>query len=435
MDVEPSDSLISLISINNLSLELILLFIIIGFLILFSALISGSEVAFFSLNPNSWKKNNLSSSKKLIYKLLKEPNNLLATILVANNFFNVAIIILSTYITAELFNFSNSPIIEFTIQVVVVTFILLLLGEVIPKVFANQKSLLFASLMSRPVYILSKIFYPINKILVSSSTIIEKKFQNKGYKISIDELSTALEIAGDNDTNEDEKRILKSIVQFGNIDVKQIMKSRIDIISIEESFSFNKIKSIIISSGYSRIPVYKDNFDNVTGVLYIKDLLPHLKKDKFNWKKLIRTPFFVPESKMIDDLLKEFQIKKIHLAIVVDEYGGTSGIVTLEDIIEEIVGEINDEFDDDGNVYSKLDDKNYVFEGKTPLTDIIKVLNIEADFFNEIKGDSDTLAGLILEINGKIPIKNDVIKFKNYKFTIESSDKKRVKRIKLSIDE
>ncbi len=435
MDVEPSDSLISLISINNLSLELILLFIIIGFLILFSALISGSEVAFFSLNPNSWKKNNLSSSKKLIYKLLKEPNNLLATILVANNFFNVAIIILSTYITAELFNFSNSPIIEFTIQVVVVTFILLLLGEVIPKVFANQKSLLFASLMSRPVYILSKIFYPINKILVSSSTIIEKKFKNKGYKISIDELSTALEIAGDNDTNEDEKRILKSIVQFGNIDVKQIMKSRIDIISIEESFSFNKIKSIIISSGYSRIPVYKDNFDNVTGVLYIKDLLPHLKKDKFNWKKLIRTPFFVPESKMIDDLLKEFQIKKIHLAIVVDEYGGTSGIVTLEDIIEEIVGEINDEFDDDGKVYSKLDDKNYVFEGKTPLTDIIKVLNIEADFFNEIKGDSDTLAGLILEINGKIPIKNDVIKFKNYKFTIESSDKKRVKRIKLSIDD
>ena len=435
MDVEPPDSLISLISINNLSLELILLFILIGFLILFSALISGSEVAFFSLNPNSWKKNNLSSSKKLIYKLLKEPNNLLATILVANNFFNVAIIILSTYITAELFNFSNSPIIEFTIQLVVVTFILLLLGEVIPKVFANQKSLLFASLMSRPVYILSKIFYPINKILVSSSTIIEKKFQTKGYKISIDELSTALEIAGDNDTNEDEKRILKSIVQFGNIDVKQIMKSRIDIISIEESFSFNKIKNIIISSGYSRIPVYKDNFDNVTGVLYIKDLLPHLKKDKFNWKKLIRTPFFVPESKMIDDLLKEFQIKKIHLAIVVDEYGGTSGIVTLEDIIEEIVGEINDEFDDDGKVYSKLDDKNYVFEGKTPLTDIIKVLNIEADFFNEIKGDSDTLAGLILEINGKIPIKNDVIKFKNYKFTIESSDKKRVKRIKLSIDD
>ena len=435
MDVEPSDSLISLIIINNLSLELILLFIIIGFLILFSALISGSEVAFFSLNPNSWKKNNLSSSKKLIYKLLKEPNNLLATILVANNFFNVAIIILSTYITAELFNFSNSPIIEFTIQVVVVTFILLLLGEVIPKVFANQKSLLFASLMSRPVYILSKILYPINKILVSSSTIIEKKFKNKGYKISIDELSTALEIAGDNDTNEDEKRILKSIVQFGNIDVKQIMKSRIDIISIEESFSFNKIKSIIISSGYSRIPVYKDNFDNVTGVLYIKDLLPHLKKNKFNWKKLTRTPFFVPESKMIDDLLKEFQIKKIHLAIVVDEYGGTSGIVTLEDIIEEIVGEINDEFDDDGKVYSKLDDKNYVFEGKTPLTDIIKVLNIEADFFNEIKGDSDTLAGLILEINGKIPIKNDVIKFKNYKFTIESSDKKRVKRIKLSIDD
>ena len=435
MDVEPSDSLISLISINNLSLELILLFIIIGFLILFSALISGSEVAFFSLNPNSWKKNNLSSSKKLIYKLLKEPNNLLATILVANNFFNVAIITLSTYITAELFNFSNSPIIEFTIQLVVVTFILLLLGEVIPKVFANQKSLLFASLMSRPVYILSKILYPINKILVSSSTIIEKKFKNKGYKISIDELSTALEIAGDNDTNEDEKRILKSIVQFGNIDVKQIMKSRIDIISIEESFSFNKIKNIIISSGYSRIPVYKDNFDNVTGVLYIKDLLPHLKKDKFNWKKLIRTPFFVPESKMIDDLLKEFQIKKIHLAIVVDEYGGTSGIVTLEDIIEEIVGEINDEFDDDGKVYSKLDDKNYVFEGKTPLTDIIKVLNIEADFFNEIKGDSDTLAGLILEINGKIPIKNDVIKFKNYKFTIESSDKKRVKRIKLSIDD
>ena len=437
MATDPDQTILLLQSyfMKTLEWDFLLLFGAIFFLLLCSALISGSEVAFFSLKTNNWKEENTETSKVLIKKLLNRPNHLLATILIANNFFNVAIIILSTYITAELFHFQNTPVLEFIIQVCVVTFLLLLLGEVIPKVFANQNSLSFASFMSRPIYILSKLLSPINSILVSTSLIIENHFQNKGYKISIDELSNAVQITADQNTNEEEKRILKSIVEFGNIDVKQIMKSRIDVIAFEENMGFHEVKEIILKSGYSRIPVYKKNFDSVIGILYIKDLLPFLKEEKFNWTKLIRTPFFVPESKMIDDLLKEFQIKKIHLAIVVDEYGGTAGIVTLEDIIEEIVGEINDEFDDDGIIFSKLDNRNYIFEGKTALTDVLKVINGSPNSFNNIKGDSDTLAGLILELNGKIPEKGDVLKYNRYKFIIESVDQRRVKRVKLTIHE
>ena len=388
-------------------------------LLLCSALISGSEVAFFSLNPNKWQEKDMSKRQAVIKKLLQRPNHLLATILITNNFVNVAIIILSTYITAGLFNFNGYPILEFIIQVVIVTFLLLLLGEVIPKVFANQNALSFASFMSTPINILSKIFAPVSSVLVATTSVIEKHFQNKGYQISVDELSTALDLAGENDTNEEEKRILRSIVEFGNIDVKEIMKSRVDVIAIEEQTSFDEVKILVVSSGYSRIPVYKENFDTILGVLYIKDMLSHIKEEKFDWTSLVRTPFFVPESKMIDDLLKEFQEKKIHLAIVVDEYGGTSGIVTLEDIIEEIVGEINDEFDDDGIIFSKLDNSNYIFEGKTSLNDVLKTINGEIDYFDEVKGDAETLAGLILELKGNIPEKGEVLAYQPYTFTMQ----------------
>ena len=437
MDEDPQQRILLLQEnfLNPLNWELTLAIGAMFLLLLCSALISGSEVAFFTLNPNKWQEKDMSKRQKVIKKLLHRPNYLLATILITNNFVNVAIIILSTYITASLFNFNSFPILEFIIQVVVVTFLLLLLGEVIPKVFANQNALAFASVMSTPVNILSKVFAPISSVLVATTSVIEKRFQSKGYQISVDELSTALDLAGENDTNEEEKRILRSIVEFGNIDVKEIMKSRVDVVAIEEQTSFKKVKELVISSGYSRIPIYKENFDTILGVLYIKDMLLHIKKEKFDWTSLVRTPFFVPESKMIDDLLKEFQEKKIHLAIVVDEYGGTSGIVTLEDIIEEIVGEINDEFDDDGIMYSKLDNSNYIFEGKISLNDVLKTIDGEIDYFDEVKGDADTLAGLILELKGNIPEKGEVLVYKPYTFTIESVDQRRVKRVKLSIDE
>ena len=436
MDEDPQQRILLLqeIFLNPLNWELTLAIAAMFMLLLCSALISGSEVAFFSLNPNKLQDKNMIKGQEIIKKLLNRPNHLLATILITNNFVNVAVIILSTYITAGFFKFSGLPILEFIIQVVVVTFLLLVLGEVIPKVFANQNALAFASFMSTPINILSKLFTPVSSILVATTSVIEKRFQNKGYQISVDELSSALDLAGENDTNEDEKRILRSIVEFGNIDVKEIMKSRLDVIAIEAQTSFEEVKKIVVRSGYSRIPVYKENFDTILGVLYIKDTLPYIKKEKFDWKSLVRTPFFVPESKMIDDLLKEFQEKKIHLAIVVDEYGGTSGIVTLEDIIEEIVGEINDEFDDDGITFSKLDNSNYIFEGKTSLNDVLKTIDGEIDYFDEVKGDSDTLAGLILELKGNIPEKGEVLTYKPYTFTIESVDQRRVKRVKVSID-
>lgn len=415
--------------------NLIILMFVISFLIICSALISGSEVAFFSIDPKKWNKKEEKISYKLIGKLLEKPNKLLATILIANNFVNVGIIILSTYITSSVFNFDSAPILKFGIQVVAVTFLLLMLGELIPKVFANQNPLKFARLMARPLMFLNKLFYPLSSLLVHSTSFIEKRFNSKGYNISVDDLSNVLDIAGENDTNVEEKRILRSIVEFGNIQVKEIMKSRVDVTAFSINTSFNEVKKEIIKSGYSRTPVYSESFDKIKGILYIKDLLPHLDTPDFEWKTILRSPFFVPEGKMIDDLMREFQQKKIHLAIVVDEYGGTSGIVTLEDIIEEIVGDINDEFDDDGVKFSKLDSLNFIFEGKTSINDALKILNLEFDYFDEIKGESDSLAGLILEMEGNIPAIGEILEFNHLTFKIESVDKRRIKRVKITIDE
>lgn len=437
MDEDPYLFFLSTIILDQNPIDAGIVFstFIVFLLLVCSALISGSEVAFFSIDS---KKINTIKKEEAFYNiktLLNKPNKLLATILITNNLVNVAIIILSTYITNTIFDFDSLPILKFIIQIVVVTFILLMTGELIPKVLANQNPLKFAKLMTRPLGILNDLFSPISNLLVSSSSFIEKRSKSRGYNISVDDLSKVLDLAGENVTNSEEKRILRSIVEFGNIQVKEIMKSRIDVTSFSIDSKFKNIKSKIIKSGYSRIPVYRENFDQIEGVLYIKDLLPHLEKDEFEWESIIREPFFVPEGKMIDDLLKEFQLKKIHLAIVVDEYGGTSGIITLEDIIEEIVGEINDEFDDDGLQFSKLDEYNFIFEGKVSLNDALKILDLEFDFFDSIKGESDSLAGLILEISGTIPKVGEILNFENLTFKIEAVDKRRIKRVKISINE
>ena len=323
---------------------------------------------------------------------------------------------------------------QFIIQIVIITFLLLLFGEVLPKVYANNKAVSFAKFMSLPLSFLEKTFKPISTILIYSTRIIDRKIKNNRHNLSVDDLSNALELTSDENENKDEKKILEEIVKFGNTDVKQIMRSRIDITALDYKSTFAEVIKTIEKTGFSRIPIYQDNFDFIKGILYIKDLLPHLNKgDNFKWNKLIRKVFFVPENKKIDDLLKEFQEKKIHLAVVVDEYGGTSGIVTLEDIIEEIVGDINDEFDDDDIIYSKLDNKNYVFEGKTTLKDFYRIINIRGENFEQKKGEADSIAGFIIENTGNFPEKGQKINFENYMFSIESVNNRRITRIKVTL--
>ena len=437
MEEEFSPLLLSLffdITFEPISIGIVLNFIIIILLLFCSALISGAEVAFFSLAPNDVEilKKEKSKKTKLVLNLLKNPNKLLATILITNNFINIGIIILSTYLTASVFQFPENSIMGFMIQIVVITFVIVLFGEITPKVYANRNALLFSKWMSTPLNFSSTIFSPLSFLLTSSTAFIDKRLKQKKEVVSMDEIAEALELTTETQQNEEEQKILKSIVEFGNIDVKEIMKSRVDVIAIEKNIVFEKVIEIVVESGFSRIPVLKESFDNVIGILYIKDLIPYLEKEiNFKWQELIRPAYFVPETKMISDLLKEFQEKKIHLAIVVDEYGGTSGIVTLEDILEEIVGEINDEFDDDGNYFSVLDDHNFIFEGKISLNDFLKTAKGEVNYFDEVKGDSDTLAGLILELKGGMPQKGEIINFDPYIFTIESANKRKINRIKV----
>jgi gliding motility-associated protein GldE len=400
-------------------------------------MVSGSEVAFFSLTPTDLEELNGSETKrsKTLGKLIEQPKSLLASILIANNFINVGIVILSAYITAGLFDFTNSPLLGFIFNVVVITFLILMFGEVLPKVYANSNAVAFALFMASPIMGVRKTMSPLISGLVWVSNLFEN--QNKrGKSLSVNDLEHALELTDEDATTDDEHKILQGIVKFGSTTVKQIMKPRTDVVALDVQYSYEEVMNVIVSHGFSRIPVYAESFDEIKGILYIKDLLPYIEvEDTFDWKQLIREPFYVPEYKKIDDLLKEFQEKKIHLAIVVDEFGGTSGIITLEDVIEEIVGEINDEFDDEDLVYSKLDDKNYVFEGKTPLNDFYKVLDIDGDDFEDSKGDSDSLAGFILEISGQFPDKNDVLTFNQYTFTIEALEKRRIQRIKVTIED
>lgn len=405
-------------------------------LLVSSALVSGSEVAFFSLSPSD-KEDLLKGKSKTetrVVELLSEPKKLLANILIANNFINIAIVVISTYIVGNLFVFSaEEKLWEILITVVGVTFLILLVGEVIPKVYAANNSLFLAKFMSGPLLIIGRIVFPLSAILVKSTSFIDKRIKKKGTDISVNDLENALEITEIEDVTEDDKKILEGIVKFGNTDVKQIMKSRVDVVAFDRAEPFDSLINHILESGYSRIPIYEDSFDNVVGILYVKDLLPYLMEKDFEWTSLLRDPLFVPEMKKIDDLLKQFQEQKVHMAIVVDEYGGTSGIVTLEDIIEEIIGDITDEFDDDDITYTKIDDKNYVFEGKISLVDLYKVLDIEGSIFEENKGESDTLAGFLIELSGKILRKNEKINFDNYTFIVEAADKRRIKQIKVTI--
>jgi putative hemolysin len=408
-------------------------------LLLGSAMVSGAEVAFFSLGPNQLHELRLKEDKadKAVLHLLEMPKHLLATLLISNNFFNVAIVIISTYVTNSLFDFSKFPYwLAFLIQVVVVTSLILLFGEVMPKVYATRSSIKLARILAGPLRILIRIFYPLSSLLVRSTSLIDRRISRKAYNVSIGELSDAIELTSGENTPDEERKILQGIVKLGDIEVKEIMKSRVDVTAVDVRISFKELLELIVEAGYSRIPAYEDSFDHVKGILYSKDLLPHLgREDDFDWRELLRDAFFVPENKKINDLLQEFQEKKIHMAVVVDEYGGTSGIVTLEDIIEEIVGEISDEHDEPSGdfEFTRLDDYNFIFEGKTSLNDLYKILNVEDDLFDEIKGDADSLAGLILELMEKMPEKDEQVSYRQFTFTIKAVDKRRIKRVLVTL--
>lgn len=441
-DPLPSISLLHFILstvINSIDLITSLELLAVIVLLVFSGLVSGSEIAYFSLLPKDMEEINQSNNSSLVRvkKLLQNQKKLLATILVANNLINVGLILLTTLVINQLINFSAlHEYLSFFIQVIGITFIILLFGEVIPKIYATKNGLFLSKLMSLPLIFLSYLLYPISFLLMRFTGFIDKHVKQRGLDITVEDLSHALDLTSDIDEDNEEHKILKGIIKFGETSVKQIMTARVDVVALDKNTDYQHVITTILESGYSRIPVYEESFDTITGILYIKDLLPHLEeKENFDWNKLVRKPFFVPENKKIDDLLEEFQEKKIHLAIVVDEYGGTSGIISLEDILEEIVGEISDEFDDEDLTYSKLDENNYVFDGKTQLNDVFKIIDIEEDeLFGDDKIDAESLAGLVIELAEKIPQKNERVTYKNLLFTVEASDKRRVKRVKLTIN-
>jgi gliding motility-associated protein GldE len=424
--------------LNPLTSEVFIVLLLMLLFIVMSALISGSEVAYFSISNkdrNELEEEEDKGSRRVL-QLLEKPKKLLATILIANNFINVAIVMFSTYVMNELLNEEAvSSTWKFIIQVVLVTFTILLLGEVMPKVYATRYKVKLAKLMSSPLVVVQMMVGGLSNLLVASTSIIDKKIKKKRENISVDDLGYALDLTEDLSNNTDEKKILEGIVRFGQTDVKQIMKPRMDVIAIDYDSPYSEVLGYVVQGKYSRIPVYEDTFDFIKGVLYTKDLLPYLsEKENFDWTKLIREAKFVPENKKLDDLLKDFQEQKKHIAIVVDEYGGSSGIVTLEDILEEVVGDITDEFDDDDIVFSKIDETTFVFEGKTSLMDMYRVLDIEGDDFESEKGEADTIAGFCIEQAGKILLKNERINFKNYVFVIEAADKRRIKQVKIIIE-
>ncbi|NCT19045.1 MAG: magnesium/cobalt efflux protein [Flavobacteriaceae bacterium CG2_30_34_30] len=413
-------------------------------LLLFSALISGAEVALFSLTPTDFELDPAKRSKKqiVIIKLLDRPKKLLATILVANNTINIAIVILfeslsnvwfqNLQTSLTLHNFTLDLV--FFIKVGLATFIILLFGEILPKIYASRNKMKFSLFIAYPIKVLDVLLSPISLPMRSVTLYIHQKFGKQKTNLSVDQLSQALELTSEEDTTKEEQKILQGIVSFGNTDTKQVMKPRMDIFALRDDLPYKDVLPQIIEQGYSRIPVYKENMDTIIGILYVKDLIPYIDRKQFNWISLVREPFFVPENKKLDDLLNEFKEKRIHLAIVVDEYGGTCGVISLEDIIEEIVGDISDEFDDEDLIFSKLDDHNFVFEGKTPLKDFYRVIKLEdPSIFEEEKGEAETIAGFLLEISKGFPKKGEVIIYHNYSFTVEIFENKRIKQIKLSI--
>ena len=414
---------------------LVILSCVLLLLLICSALISGSEVAFFSLNASdleSLEENNAENER--INNLLKQPEELLGTILIANNFVNVGIVILSSFLLNEYFSPENwSTLAVFLVEILSITTVLLLFGEILPKVYARSSRLSFAKLVVGFLSGIHKILLPLSRRL--SKTVNRLSIEGKGPSISVDDLEQALELTSDDNTKEEEQRILKGIVRFGSTSVKEVMTPRTSVVAIDEKTGYHEALNKMTESGYSRIPVFEENLDQIKGLLYVKDLLPYMDaSEKFGWQDLMRQPFFVPESKKIDDLLGEFQRRRVHLAIVVDEFGGTSGVITLEDVLEEIVGEISDEFDDDDLSYSKLDDYNFVFEASIPLIDLCRVLDLPKDRFDAVDGESDTLAGLVLELAGKFLDKGEVISYDEFTFLVESTDQRKIIRVKITIN-
>lgn len=421
------------VTIMPITLGVVIALMVLCLLLFLSAMVSGSEAAFFSLNPADMKRieHGKDRRSKIILQLTDKPEQLLATILIANNFVNVAIIILATFASSSIFNFSDFPLLGFLFQVFVITSLLLFFGEIMPKILASNKPYAFCRVVAYPLFLFVQLFIPLSFLLTRSTATVTRRLVTR-RKISIDDLSEALEITSGHQP--EEKKILKGIATFGHTDVNEIMKPRLDVVALDITTGFNKLKATVVESGYSRIPIFDQSFDEIKGVLYVKDLLPFIDRDDgFEWQALIRQPYFVPESKKISGLLSEFQNNRIHMAIVVDEYGGTCGIVSLEDILEEIVGEISDESDDEVSLYTKIDDNNYFFEGKILLNDFCKVVNVDDTIFDDVRGEAETLAGLILEITGQIPAKNEVITNKNFRFVIDSVDNKRIKRVKVTL--
>lgn len=430
--MDPEPSLLFLFPDNNLIIGFVGIFI----LLFLSAIVSGAEVAFFSLSQkdieDTLQENNPKG--KIISNLLDKPKKLLATLLVANNFFNIGVVILFSFIGRNIFEEISSALLKFVLEVIVVTFLILLFGEVLPKVYASRNNIKFAKRVVYPIAVLDKLLSPISLPMRAVTLYLHNKLGKQKTSFSVDQLSQALELTDSEGTSSEEQKILEGIVSFGNTDTKQVMSPRIDIFALAISETFAEIYPKIIETGFSRIPVYRDNIDQIEGVLFVKDLLPHIDKTEFDWTTLIRDAFFVPENKKLDNLLKDFQSMKSHLAIVVDEYGGTSGLVSLEDVIEEVVGDISDEFDDEHLNFSQIDEKNFLFEGKINLKDFYRIIEVDEDLFEVRKGEAETLAGFILEILGNFPKKDQKVTFENCVFTIEAVDKKRVKQIKVTIE-
>jgi len=433
------DPLPLLFALKQFDNAIIVQSLIILVLLVVSSLIAAAEIAFFSLTPSevlALEQDDHPTSKKVV-KMLADPKRFLATVLLGLNLVNIVVIILFATMIDIVFEFdADQEYLRILIDAGAVTFLLLLVTEVVPKVYATRNALKVVNTMVVPIQALTSILRPLSWVLLSTTSVFEKRFRRTYEKITVDELGHALELTFKNETSEEEKRILEGIVRFGNTSVSQIMKPRMDVIAVDESTNFKELIPVIIDSGYSRIPVYKETIDKIIGILVVKDLLPHMDEPAgFEWQKFIRPSFYVPGNKKIDDLLSDFRHEKVHLAVVVDEYGGTLGIITLEDVLEEIVGDITDEFDDEDITYTKIDDHNYVFEGKTHLVDIYKVLKIDGDDFEKSRGEADTLAGFLLEISGRLMQKSEKITFENYLFTVEAADKKRIKQVKITIND
>lgn len=434
MDLSYLTELFHSVELQQVSAGVVIAAVLAAMLLIVSGFASGSEIAFFSLSPKDVSELDpeKNSADRSIQMLREDSERTLATILITNNFINVTIIMLCNYVISSLVKFAE-PWVEFVFITVLLTFLLLLFGEIMPKVYSRQNPLQFCRRVVGGILFLRKLFWPIENVLLGSGMLAEKVVQKEKRQLSVDDLEQALELT-DKEELKEEERMLQGIIRFGDETAKEVMTPRNDMVGLEIHTPYADVLKCIVENNYSRIPVFQDNDDNIRGVLYIKDLLPHLTKpNNFRWQTLMRSPYFVPETKKIDDLLREFQENKMHIAIVVDEFGGTSGLVTLEDIVEEIVGEINDEYDEEENTYTKLNYNTFVFEGKTLLTDLCRILRVEDDEFSDIEGEADTLAGLLLELKGDFPSMHEKMDYRNYTFEVMGLDERRISRVKITV--